>query len=94
MKTIVKKRQAGDIWGLIAIDLATGEKRAVQIGYWETTTFPYAKQAQEHADGYNKNAIKYKRNERYEIRYIRNSKTKFVADNSDVQGQSFAGWGW
>ena len=94
MKTIVKKHQAGDRWGIICIDLATGEKRAVQIGYWESTTFPYAKQAQEHADGYNENAIEYKHNKRYEIRYIRNSKTKFVEDNSDVDGQGFAGWRW
>ena len=93
MATLVKKRQAGDIWGLIAIDLATGEKRAVQIGYWESTTFPYAKQAQEQVDGYNRNAVEYSHNKKYEIRYIGNRKTKFVADNSDVQGKSFAGWG-
>ena len=41
----MSKRQAGDLWGLIVIDSA-GIKRAVQLGYQEMTTWPYAKQAQ------------------------------------------------
>ena len=85
------RRQSGDRWGLISVNLETGEKKSVQIGYWESTTFPYAKQAQEYADGLNKDAITFNSNRRYESRYIGNWKTGYVEPNSDVQ---YCGGGW
>lgn len=91
---VERKRQAGDRWGLISIDKATGEKRAVQIGYWESTTWPYPNQAQEQADYANQLAVEINENKYYEIRFIGNSKTNCMEDNSDVQGTGFAGWGF
>jgi len=85
------KRQAGDRWGLISIDLVTGEKKSVQIGYWESTTFPYVKTAREYAEGLNKDAIAFNSGRRYESRYIGNWKTGYCEENSDVH---YCGGGW
>lgn len=91
---MARKHTAGDRWGLIAVNHTTGKNTAVQIGYWETTTWPYAKQAQERADGYNQLEIKYPsgQSKHYEIRYIGNWNTGIGPDNSDVEDRGLAGW--
>jgi len=91
---MARKHTAGDRWGVIAVNQTTGKKTAVQIGYWETTTWPYAKQAQQNADANNQHEIEYPSSTKthYEIRYIGNWKTGIYPDNSDVEGQGFAGW--
>ena len=71
---VKQKRQAGDLWGLVCIDTNTGEERRVQIGGWESSTFRYAKQAQEYADDFTNHAAQYGHPKRYEIRYAGNTK--------------------
>lgn len=77
------KRKAGDRWGMISVNKITGEKKQVQIGYWESTTFPYFKQAQEYVDGLNENAIEFDYDHWYEVRYVGNVHTGY-AENDDV----------
>ena len=77
------KRKAGDRWGMIKIDKTTGIKESVQIGYWETTLFPYRKQAQEYADGLNLIAYEHNYNCWYEARFVGNTRTGYVP-NDDV----------
>jgi hypothetical protein len=63
------KRQKGDRWGLVSIDLDTGEQCRVQICGWEDSTFPYRRQAEEYARDYNLLSAQYHWNRRYETRY-------------------------
>lgn len=74
------KRNAGDRWGLVSIDINTGEERLVQIGYWESPTFPYKKQAQEYADMYNKESQETNRGKKYEVRFAGNYRLKLEGD--------------
>lgn len=69
------KRQAGDMFALMCIDTNTGEEKPVQIGGWEVSAFPYQKQAQEYANGYNKIAQEHGHPKRYEVRYAGNRYT-------------------
>jgi hypothetical protein len=69
-------RRRGDRWGLVAIDLVTGKERRMQICRWEDSTFPYRRQAEEHAQGYNKLSQEYGWNERFEARYAGNEITR------------------
>jgi hypothetical protein len=69
-------RRRGDRWGLVAIKLDTGKEGRVQIGGWETSTFPYRKQAEEYAQGYNELSQQHNWNERYEARYAGNMITR------------------
>ena len=68
------KHESGDRWGLVCIHTDTGKEKRVQIGGWESSTFPYKKQAQNYADGYNKIAKEHNHAKRYEIRYAGNWK--------------------
>ena len=68
-------RRKGDRWGLVKTKLATGEEWRVQIGGWETSTFPYRKQAEEYAQAYNELSREYNWNEHYEARYAGNEIT-------------------
>jgi hypothetical protein len=63
------RRQRGDRWGLVKINLSTGEECRVQICGWESSTFPYRKQAEQAAQDYNKLSEEFNWNERYEARY-------------------------
>ncbi len=67
------KRRAGDRWGLVAVDLITGQEQRVQIGSWECSNFPYRKQAQEYANDSNKLSEQYSWGKRYEVRYKGNT---------------------
>lgn len=69
-----RKHEAGDRWGLVCIYNDTGETRRVQIAGWESSTFPYQKQAQEYADSYNAIALQFNKGRRYEIRFAGNYK--------------------
>jgi hypothetical protein len=70
--TTTQKRQAGDRWGIVCINSSTGKEQKVQIGYHETSTFIWPKQAQEYADFYNQEAQRKQKPERYEVRYAGN----------------------
>ena len=74
--TAPAKRRSGDLWGIVKID-EFGQEKRVQIGGWESSTFPFKSQAEKYARGLTKNEVEIRKGTgRYEARYAGNWKTK------------------